>query len=346
MGAALRRALIQAWGHRGALALGLWPISLVYRGLVYLRRHLYRTGLLGVAHAVVPVIVVGNVMAGGAGKTPVVMALVRHLLLRGFRAGVVSRGYGRHKRDCREVVDSSLPDDVGDEPLLIRRTTGVPVFVAPVRIEAARGLLERYPDVQVLVCDDGLQHYGLYRDIEICVFDERGTGNGFLLPAGPLREPWPRPTDLVLQTVPSPAGTGFSVRRSLAGHAVRADGSQVAVDELLKRQRLPDSQLWAVAGIAQPEQFFAMLSDLGLSVAGTTALPDHAPFDETAWPTSNGLTLVCTEKDATKLWRLRPDALAMPLVLTIEPAFWAALDKLLEERGGPKLSCGHGHTTS
>lgn len=346
MGAAFRRALIQAWGHRGALALGLWPVSIVYRGLICLRRHLYRTGLFGVEHAPVPVIVVGNVVAGGAGKTPVVMALVRHLQLRGLCAGVVSRGYGRQKRDCLEVVDSSLAGDVGDEPILIRRTTGVPVFVAPTRIEAARGLLERYPEVQVLVCDDGLQHYGLYRDIEVCVFDERGTGNGFLLPAGPLREPWPRPTDLVLRTVPPPAGAGFSMQRSLAGHALRADGSQVTVDELLKRQRQPDGQLWAVAGIAHPEQFFAMLSDLGLSLAGTTALPDHAQFEEAAWPTTNGLTLVCTEKDAAKLWRLRPDALALPLVLTIEPAFWVALDKLIEERAGPKLSCGDGYTTS
>ena len=346
MGAALRRALIEAWGRRGAVAFGLWPISIVYRGLMSLRRHLYGTGLLRVERAPVPVIVVGNVVAGGAGKTPVVMALVRHLQTRGVRAGVVSRGYGREKRDCREVVDSSLARDVGDEPILIRRATGVPVFVAPARIKAARGLLERYPEVQVLVCDDGLQHYGLCRDIEICVFDQRRTGNGFLLPAGPLREPWPRPTDLVLWTVPPPAGAGFSIRRSLAPHALRADGSQVTVDELLQRQRQPDWQLWAVAGIAQPEQFFAMLGDLGLSLAGTTTLPDHACFEDVAWPTTSGLTLVCNEKDATKLWRLRPDALAMPLVVAIEPAFWAALDKLLMERAGPKLSCGDGHSTS
>ncbi len=346
MGAAWRRALIQAWGHRGALAFGLWPVSIVYRGLVSLRRRLYRTGLLSVERVSVPVIVVGNVVAGGAGKTPVVMALVRHLQWRGMRVGVVSRGYGRKKRDCREVVDGSLAGDVGDEPILIRRITGVPVFVAPARIEAARGLLEHYPEVQVLVCDDGLQHYGLYRDIEVCVFDDRGTGNGFLLPAGPLREPWPRPTDLLLQTIAQPPGAGFSVRRSLAGHALRADGSQVTVDELLKRQRQPDWQLWAVAGIAQPGQFFAMLRDLGLSLAGTTELPDHATLDAAAWPATTGLTLVCTEKDATKLWRLRPDALAMPLVVTIEPAFWAAVDQLLEQRAGPKLSCTDGHTTS
>jgi tetraacyldisaccharide 4'-kinase len=281
----------------------------------------------------VPVIVVGNVVAGGAGKTPVVMALVDHLGARGLSPGVVSRGYGRTLSDCREVAADSVAAEVGDEPLLIARSCTVPVFVAPRRADAANALLAAYPATKVIVCDDGLQHLALQRDIEVCVFDERGVGNGWLLPAGPLREPWPRQVDLVLRR--GAAGIeGFEIQRRLAGFARRADGSRIDLAALRNRP------LVAVAGIAVPETFFAMLRGAGLQLAQALGLPDHHDFQ--ADPSAGAGELVCTEKDAVKLWRLRPDAWAVPLEVEIEPGFWSALDRRLDA----KLSSGHGPETS
>lgn len=340
---AVQRILLQAWRQRGMLAWLLWPLSLLVGLLVRLRQGLYLSGFLARQRVPVPVIVVGNVVAGGAGKTPVVMALARHLQARGRHPGVISRGHGRHTRDCREVHADSPARDVGDEPALVKRSTQVPVVVATRRIDAARALLALHPQTDVLLCDDGLQHYALARDIEVCVFDDRGAGNGFLLPAGPLREPWPRPVDLVLHTGARPAFTGFASRRALARHAVRADGSQVALAALAQRS---DQPLLALAAIAQPEAFFAMLRADGLPLARTLALPDHYDFDGWSRPTDQDYTLICTEKDAVKLWRRYPDALAVPLEFTPEPAFLAALDALLDMTPATPLSSTHGHTTS
>lgn len=339
--ATLLHALTRAWTRRGLLAWLLWPIALLFGALAALRRALYHAGLLQTRRAGAFVIVVGNVVAGGSGKTPVVMALVRHLQARGLRAGVVSRGYGRRTTDCREVLADSAISDVGDEPALIKRATAVPVFVAARRFDAAQSLLKRYPDTQVIVCDDGLQHLGLHRDLEICVFDDRGTGNNFLLPAGPLREPWPRAVDLVLHTGAQPAFAGFTARRALTQHARRADGSQVALEDLTQTAAPP---LLAVAAIARPEDFFAMLRAQGLTLAHTIALPDHDDF--AGWSPRAGYTVLCTEKDAAKLWQKQPSALAVPLQLTPEPAFISKLDALLATHLRPTLSSPHGHTTS
>jgi len=197
----LSHALTQAWNAPPSwntnplgqcLALALRPASWLFAGLVAVRRALYQRGFYKTHRLPVPVIVVGNVMVGGVGKTPITMALVQHLKAQGWRVGVLSRGYGRKTSSTLAVTPSSNPHNVGDEPLLIARTCQVPVFVGIHRVEAGQALLSLHPDVQVLVCDDGLQHYSLARDLELCVFDERGTGNGHLLPAGPLREAWPR----------------------------------------------------------------------------------------------------------------------------------------------------------
>src|SRR5690606_24360938 len=139
--------------------------------------------------------------------TPVTLALVRHLRDRGWHPGVVSRGYGRRTRDVREVLPASSPAEVGDEPLLIARAAGVPVFVGRQRAQAGRALLAAHPRTDILVCDDGLQHLALARDLEVCVFNDEGAGNGWLLPAGPLREPWPRRVDWVLHAGPAPGGS-------------------------------------------------------------------------------------------------------------------------------------------
>ena len=304
----------------------LWPVSLLYGLITSLRRGLYALGVFKTNRVRAKVIVVGNVVTGGAGKTPVVMALVMHLQARGWHVGVVSRGYGRSSTDCREVLDKSTADEVGDEPALVKSTCHAPVFVAAKRFEAATALLAIYPETQIIVCDDGLQHHALHRDLEICVFDDRGVGNGFLLPAGPLREPWPRPTDLVLHTgvQASSVRDAFTARRALASYALRVDSRSMPLSELRGKPLL------AVAAIAQPEAFFNMLRDQGLSLAKTMALPDHYNFQHWVRPAVKSHTLVCTEKDAVKLWRSHPDALAVPLVLTPQPEFLSAVDGAIE----------------
>lgn len=343
---ALQRTLTNAWTHRGLLAWLLWPAALLFGTLAALRRSMYQVGLFKVRRVPALVIAVGNVVAGGSGKTPLVMALVRHLQARGVPVGVISRGYARQARDCREVLDDSVMADVGDEPALIQRATSAPVFVAPRRFDAARSLLAHYPGTQVILCDDGLQHLGLQRDLEICVFDDRGIGNGFLLPAGPLREPWPRAVDLVLHTGAHPAFAGFTAQRTLARHALRADGSQIALTALSELARPGVKPLLAVAAIAKPQDFFAMLHAQGLPLARTIALPDHDDFGNWVRNEYDGYTVICTEKDAVKLWQRQPDALAVPLVFTPEPAFMAQFDALLATRLKPALSSPHGHTTS
>jgi len=319
------------WQTRGPAAWALWPVALLYGALVALRRALYRTGLLRAEHPGRPVIVVGNVIAGGAGKTPVVIALVKHLQARGLQVGVVSRGYGRSAQDCRAVLPGSPASEVGDEPALIARSfaesAAVPVFVAPRRITAARALLAAHPGTDVIVCDDGLQHLALRRDLEICIFNDQGVGNGFLLPAGPLREAWPRPVDFVLHAGHAPpeeaSAPAFGLQRRLAPWAVRADGSRVPLAQLRGQP------LHALAAVARPGDFFTMLQTEGLTLGHTEALPDHYDFNSWKRPLDARQTVICTEKDAVKLWALHPQALAVPLAVQINPLFFDALDARL-----------------
>lgn len=335
--------LRQAWRRRGPLARLLWPLSLAYGALVALRRGLYRAGLLRTERLPVPVVVVGNVVAGGAGKTPVTLALLEHLRARGWHPGVVSRGHGRRTRDCREARPGSEARDVGDEPLLIARRGKAPVFVARRRAQAARALLAAHPDTDILVCDDGLQHLALARDLELCVFNEEGAGNGWLLPAGPLREPWPRPVDALLYRGSRPPGGGaaaFAVARTLAPEAVDAAGQRTAL------AALRGEPLHALAAIARPEDFFALLHHAGLQPQHQEALPDHYDFDGWKRPPDKRWRLICTEKDAVKLWPRHPDALAAVLQLAIDPAFFAWLDARLASLSSARAGESHGPETA
>lgn len=326
-------ALQRAWLHRGVVAALLLPFAVVYRLLAFLHRLPFRLGLRRPWRAPVPVVIVGNVVAGGAGKTPVVIALARHLRERGIACGVVSRGHGRDGAGALEVTATTAPERSGDEPLLIARAAALPVAVAARRQEAIELLLRRHPGLQLVLGDDGLQHHALARDLEIVVFDDRGIGNGWPLPAGPLREPWPRHADLVLRTEGARGIEGFTVRRQLAPVAVASDGRTVDL------QSLRDARCVAVAGIAQPQVFFDMLRARGVALAATAALPDHDRFESLPPALQEaGATVLCTEKDAAKLWKLRPDALAVPLQVDIDPAFWRALDAWLDAR----LSSMHG----
>jgi tetraacyldisaccharide 4'-kinase len=324
--------LQQAWLRRGPVAGLLWPLSLVYGAASGLHRRRYTSGREPVERLPVPVIVVGNVIAGGAGKTPVVLAILQHLRRRAIRAGVVSRGYGRNTHDCREVRPQDDPALTGDEPLLLRRNSGLPVFVARERAEAGRTLLATYPRTQVIVSDDGLQHHALARDIEICVFDRRGIGNGWLLPAGPLREPWPRRVDLVLRDAATPGIDGHVLQRTLGSEMLRGDGARRPLADLR------GAPVHALAGIATPDAFFDMLRAAGVTLAATYALPDHHELSHLPAAIPPGATLVCTEKDAVKLWNFRPDTWAVPLQVDIPASFWEAFDRLLDAR----LSSPHG----
>lgn len=342
-------AVQQAWSDRGALACVLWPVSLLFGLLVKTRRLMYRAGVLKSARVSVPVLVVGNVVAGGAGKTPLVMALVRYFQAQGLAVGVVSRGYGRTGKTCQEVLSSTPVLESGDEAALIKRATGAPVFVASKRIEAAQTLLNAYPATQLLISDDGLQHYALARDVEVTVFDDRGVGNGWLLPAGPLREPWPRHLhsgiSLVLHTGGKPVFDGYVASRKLADHAVAADGRKITL------QSLQAQRLVALAGIAHPGAFFTMLKERGLSLTETIALPDHDDFADFALSVENGSTVLCTEKDAVKLFgspeMVPVNLLAVPLEFAPEPAFLEALDSvlapLLSASRFSQLPSAHGH---
>lgn len=341
---------------RGGLACLLWPLALLYGLLVRLRLALYRAGWLRSERLPVPVVVVGNVVVGGAGKTPTVIALVRHLRERGWHPGVVSRGYGRAGHAVTEVLPETPATLGGDEPTLIRGSTGVPVFVAPRRADAGRALLRTHPEVDLLVCDDGLQHLALARDLSVAVFDDRGSGNGWLLPAGLLREPWPpapghpAPPDLLLWQGREDPGPGvappqthdlpsFRARRRLAPAARTPQG------ELIGLERLPaHGRLHAIAGIARPEVFFDMLRDRGLKLAHCVALPDHADTQamlSALTDSAADVTWLCTEKDAVKLFPAllgsnTPVArvCCVPLELAVDPAFFAAIDARLPHPPG------------
>ncbi|MFT7724674.1 MAG: tetraacyldisaccharide 4'-kinase [Roseateles sp.] len=328
--------LQREWLTGGPLSTALLPLSGLYRALLALRALAWRLGLKRAGALPVPVIVVGNWIVGGAGKTPTTLALLARLRERGLRAGVVSRGYGREGDGVRLVGPASTAREVGDEPLLIHLRGRVPVAVGRDRVAAARALLAAEPGLQLLVSDDGLQHWRLPRALSLLVFDERGLGNGRLLPAGPLRQPPGRPAadQLVVYNAPQPSTAlpGFVAQRRLAGAATLADwwaGRPADMATLLALRGRPG--LLAVAGIARPQRFFDMLAGLGLRL-DTLPLPDHADFATLPWP-PGAAGIVLTEKDAVKLPPGRVGALPVWVVaLDFAPGagFDAALDAHLQ----------------
>jgi tetraacyldisaccharide 4'-kinase len=324
MPAAIARVLQRHWWRPRLTPLTalLVPLACVV-GAVAARR-------LAVAHARplgVPVIVVGNVIVGGAGKTPTVIALVALLRSWGYTPGIVSRGHGRSDAgalllDATTPSEAATPAAFGDEPLLMHRRTGAPIAVARRRREAALALLQAHPEVDLIVADDGLQHHALARDIELVVFDARGIGNGWPLPAGPLRERasaiWPAQTNAVRRFVlvngrwpvpparalPVPRERCFEARRGLAGALSLQDwarGGPARRETLLALRGRP---LLAAAGIGDPERFFTMLEAEGLAIT-RRPLADHASFDTLPWPADTADVIV-TEKDAVKLARQAP----------------------------------------
>lgn len=312
----------------------LWARALsgVYAALIALRLRLYRNGVLRRQRVGVPVIVVGNITAGGTGKTPLTIALVERLRAAGFKPGVASRGYGRRDEATARWVDAATPPaEGGDEPVLIARQTGTRVRVDRDRVAAARALAAA--GCNVIVCDDGLQHYRLQRDIEIEVIDgARRYGNGRMMPAGPLREPVARSAECdfrVLNLASPDAAAAF-------GEWPMQLQSEVAVPLRGGRPRALSSfagqRVHAVAGIGHPARFFAMLRGWGLGVV-PHAFADHHDYRAEDFSFGSELPVLMTEKDAVKCVGLANDWFySVPVAAQLPEAFWIAL---LDKLGAP-----------
>jgi tetraacyldisaccharide 4'-kinase len=332
MASSLETILTRAWLRRGPLAVALWPLSLLFRLLAALRVALYRAGLLKAGRLPVPVVVVGNIFIGGTGKTPLTIWLAQQLRAAGMRPGVISRGHGGAGDVPREVLPTARAQDVGDEPLLIASRAGCPVVVGRRRAEAGRRLLALHPDVDVLIADDGLQHYALARDVEVMLFDGRGTGNGWTLPAGPLREAPTRRRDFTVVNAPeltpqlAAAVGGRPWPMHLAGdHAERLMDAGERVPLALLRGR----RVLAAAGIGNPGRFFAMLRAAGLTVA-ELPLPDHHDFLDDPFRAVDADVILVTEKDAVKCRQLEtinndPRVWVVPVGAQIDPALAAQI---------------------
>ncbi len=284
------------WERRGLCSLLLLPLSGLFCLVSWLRRSAYRFGLLGVQRIPVPVIVVGNISVGGTGKTPLVIWLIRHLRTLGYRPGIITRGYGGSARTWpQQVVADSDPALVGDEPVLLARRAGCPVVAAPDRPAAGRLLLMHH-DCDILVADDGLQHYPLARDLEIAVVDGvRRFGNRYCLPAGPLREPVSRLRQVDLVVVNGAAQAEEHPMVLVPDRCISLKDPQHAMPV----QHFAGKRVHAVAGIGRPERFFDSLRGLGIEVI-EHPFPDHHLFTEKDLDFSDRLPVLMTEKDAVK----------------------------------------------
>lgn len=323
------------WYRRSLWTAVLLPLSWFFRSVAMLRRTAYRRRVLKSTRLEVPVIVVGNLTVGGTGKTPLVIWLSEFLQQSGYRPGIISRGYrGEARHWPQQVRPDSDPVSVGDEAVVIARRTGCPMAVGPDRIAAGEALLQHH-DCDVIVSDDGLQHYRLQRDVEIVVIDGvRRFGNGECLPAGPLREPVGRlqQADLVVTTGMATHG---EYAMAYAGKDLRnlLDESQVQPAAAFSGE-----QVHAVAGIGNPAQFFDKLRGLGLEVI-EHPFADHHPFCKNDILFGDDLPVVMTEKDAVKCRRFAEAHFwYLPIEVKIQKQFGIRLLNLLESKHGQKAA--------
>lgn len=320
----------------------LWPLSRLFQAAAAARVALYRAGWLKQTRLPVPLVVVGNVHAGGVGKTPITAALARALTQAGVAVGIISRGYGRSARHTVVLNEHSSVAEVGDEPLMLYRQSGVPVAVAAWRADAAQALLAAHPHIRLLLADDGLQHYALARDMELLVFPAAAVAqNHDVLPNGGLREPLSRLHDvdaLLFSNAPPDFDIAASARRlglpeNRTAYAVpwtygtpyrlNAPQQQATVAELAGQGRVA-----ALAAIARPQRFFDALADLGLDIAESRALPDHAALAPDMLPEAD--VVLVTAKDAVKLAAYDlPQVWVLPVCAIIPPALVQRIMKLL-----------------
>ncbi|MFY9327756.1 MAG: tetraacyldisaccharide 4'-kinase [Georgfuchsia sp.] len=310
--------LRRIWRQRGAAAL-LLPFAWLFYLLSWVRRVLYGLGIFRSWRLPVPVVVVGNITVGGAGKTPLILYLAQRLTEMGHQPGIVSRGYGASAGNVREILDDSVLEDAGDEALLLKWRSGIPLFVGHDRAAAAHALLAAYPECQLILCDDGLQHYALRRDLEIAVIDRRGFMNGWLLPAGPLREPASRLAEVDACVLNE---SSLAIKADIPTFRMRLIGQRFVLLGDEARQcdaaELRNMRLAAFAGIGEPQRFFDHLTQLGLSFE-PHAFADHHRYCAGDFAVEVDAILT-TEKDAVKcanltqlpIWVLPVDAVLEP----------------------------------
>lgn len=317
------------WYTDHPLGLLLLPVSWLYILFVKLRRWCYRSGVIAVKRLETPIIIVGNITVGGTGKTPLVIWLVEYFKAKGFRPGVIGRGYaGKPSKKPQQVQADSNPFTVGDEPVLIARNTGCPVAVSVQRQRAAAALI-KHCGCNLILSDDGLQHYALGRDIEIAVIDgHRRFGNGYCLPAGPLRETISR-----LETV------DFVIGKHIA------DGNEYRMDYVYRdlvsvcdqNRQLPieafrGKSVHAIAGICNPDHYFAYLSKHGLNII-VHKFADHHRYSTNDINFNDGLPVVMTEKDAVKCTDFADERhWYLPIRAALPRSFAGRLDALMKER--------------
>ena len=301
------------WYRITPLHLVLLPLSLLFALLAAVRRLCYRSGIFKSEKLPVPVVVAGNITVGGSGKTPLALWLARQLLDAGWHPGIISRGYGGSATGVREVAPDSLPDETGDEPLLLAQRRLCPVWIGRDRAAAGRALLAAHPECDVIISDDGMQHYRMRRDAEIAVIDgQRRIGNGFLLPAGPLREPVSR-----LRSVDAVVVTGGASGHGKFGMTLHGERFYNLLNQEVTRgvHDFNGMRLHALAGIGHPERFFKYLESLGLAIV-RHPLPDHHRYTPADLAIADADAILMTEKDAVKCavfadekcWVLRVDA--------------------------------------
>lgn len=333
----LEAILMRAWLRRGWLACLLWPLSRLFQFIVSFRFALFVMGYKSQTRLNVPVIVVGNIFLGGTGKTPLVIWLAQQLKQAGWHPGVISRGYGASAESIAEVVKDSLASVVGDEPLLIALRAECPVTVGRDRVAAARTLLVHHPETDIIISDDGMQHYALARDVEILMFDQRGVGNGWLLPAGPLREPAQRRRDFTVLNAPAGIDAPGVDADAIRMHLMPGKLFSLGVPELqMTLAEIKGRRIVAAAGIGHPERYFTMLRAAGL-VFDALALNDHHVFSATSFCDIDAELILITEKDAVKCRQiagLKSDARiwVVPVGAQFETDLMAPLLKMISEK--------------
>jgi tetraacyldisaccharide 4'-kinase len=325
------------WRTRSWLAVLWLPAGLLFQAISSLRRLAFHKHWLASRKLGVPVIVVGNIAVGGSGKTPVVIWLCAALRRRGWHPGILSRGYGGTARIPTAVTPESSPTTVGDEPVLLARRTGCPLWIGSDRAAVGAALLAAHPEVNILVTDDGLQHYRLQRDAEIVVLDEAILGNLWPMPAGPLREPPARLANANLLIDNGPLSPALLARLPPLRHAAMqlepgrfyrlANQAETCTAAAFGAQATH-----AIAGIGHPERFFETLRTLGITLASSRGLPDHHALTTADLSVPAGEVLLLTEKDAVKCPSPAPDNVwVLPVEARIDDA---ALDDLLEPLHG------------
>ena len=321
--------LFQIWQSKQGPAKFLRPLSWLYCFIVISRRFAYLLKIKKTERIEAPVIIVGNLTVGGTGKTPLVTWLTNYLKDQGYKPGIISRGYGGKARHWpQQVRPDGDPVAVGDEAILISKRTACPMAVGPERLISGQELLHYHPGCNVIISDDGLQHYALHRDIEVAVIDGKlRFGNEYCLPAGSLREPLKRLKKVDFIVTNGQAGEGeFAMRYNLSQAC-----NIIEPRDILPLEKFIGQPVHAIAGIGNPERFFTQLTEMGLDVIGHP-FPDHYFYQETDLDFGDDKPVLMTEKDAVKCKRIgKPNYWYVPITVEVQETFGKAiLDKLKE----------------